>query len=105
MHQLKSDLICEIIRNSQSNLLEKRKAAAEISSDEYEKDVTDWVCNNARNYREHFCCVLENYSFQKLSEILKELSCTNKDLEEIVNGNQVLSDRNFEQNSANPESD
>ncbi len=87
MHQVKSDLICEIIRTSQTNLLEKKKLNADDDSDEYERDVTDWIRNNARYYREHFCGVLESYSCIKLSEILKELAYTQKDLEQILNGN------------------
>lgn len=105
MHQVKSDLICEIIRASQTNLLEKKSFDAEYGSDEYERNVMDWVRNNARIYREHFRETLAACSCSRLSEILKELTYTQKDLEEIFDGNQVLSDQKIERNSVTPEND
>ena len=105
MNQVKSDLICEIIRNSQSNLLEKKKLNYDINSDDYEKNVTEWVRDNARYYREHFASVLDSLSCGKLGEILKEISDTQKDLEEILDSNKVSTNKNIEQKSVNPESD
>ncbi|MGV7220142.1 MAG: hypothetical protein ACQ9MH_01305 [Nitrospinales bacterium] len=105
MNQVKSDLICEIIRNSQSNLLEKKKLNYDISSEDYEKNVTEWVRDNARYYREHFANVLESFSCVKLGEILKVISDTQKDLEEILDSNELSTNENIEQKSVNPESD
>jgi len=105
MNQVKSDLICEIIRNSQSNLLEKKKLNYDINSDDYEKNVTEWVRNNARYYREHFASVLDSFSCGKLGEILKEISGTQKDLEEILGSKEVSKNENIEQKSVNSESD
>lgn len=105
MNQVKSDLICEIIRNSQSNLLDKKKLNYDIDSDDYEKNVTEWVRDNARYYREHFASVLDSFSCGKLGEILKEILDTKKDLEEILESTEVSNDKNIEQKSVNPESD
>ena len=105
MHQVKSDLICEIIRTSQTHLLEKKKLNAKNGSGDSDQCITDWVCKNARYYREHYGEALEAYSCKELSEILKELTCSKKDLEEMLDGNQVLSSRKNEQNPVNPESD
>ena len=105
MHQVKSDLICEIIRNSQTNLLEKKKFATKGGSEDYEQCVTDWVCKNARHYREHYCDVLAAYSCEELSKILKELTYSQKDLEEMLGENQIASDQKIKQNPVNPESD
>ena len=101
MNQVKSDLICEIIRNSQSNLLDKKKLNYDIDSDDYEKNVTEWVRDNARYYREHFASVLDSFSCGKLGEILKETSDTKKDLEEILESTEVSNDKNIEQKSVN----
>ena len=105
MNQVKSDLICEIIRNSQSNLLEKKKLNYDINSEDYEKNVTEWVRDNARYYREHFASVLDSFSCGKLGAILKEISDTQKDLEEILDSNELSTNKNIEQKSVNPESD
>jgi hypothetical protein len=105
MNQVKSDLICEIIRNSQSNLLEKKKLNYDIDSDDYEKNVTEWVRDNARYYREHFASVLDSFSCGKLGEILKEISDSQKDLEEILGNDEVSTNEKIEQKSVNPESD
>jgi hypothetical protein len=105
MNQVKSDLICEIIRNSQSNLLEKKKLNYDVNSDDYEKNVTEWVRDNARYYREHFASVLDSFSCGKLGEILKEISDTQKDLEEILDNEELSTNKNIEQKSVNPESD
>ena len=105
MNQVKSDLICEIIRNSQSNLLEKKKLNYDIDSDDYEKNVTEWVRDNAKYYREHFASVLDSLSCVKLGEILKEISGSQKDLEEILSSDEVSTNENIEQKSVNPKSD
>jgi hypothetical protein len=105
MNQVKSDLICEIIRNSQSNLLEKIKLNYDINSEDYEKNVTEWVRDNARYYREHFASVLDSFSCGKLGELLKEISSSQKDLEEILDSKEVSTNQKFEQKSVNPESD
>jgi len=104
MQQIKSDLICEIIRASQTNLLEKKKRAAENSSDD-DRCVTDWIFKNARHYRERFCEELESCTCKELSDILKELTHSKTDLEEMLAENQVLSGWKNRQNPLNPEGD
>ena len=105
MQQVKSDLICEIIRASQTNLLEKKKLNAKNGPDDNDRCVTDWIFKNARYYREHFCAELESCTCKELSEILKELTHSKTDLEEMLAENQVLSGRKIKQNPANPEGD
>ncbi len=103
MQQIKSDLICEIIRASQTNLLEKKKRAAENGSDDDDRCVTDWILKHARHYRERFCEELESCACKELSEILKELTHSKTDLEEMLAENQVLSGWKNRQNPLNPE--
>ena len=86
-------------------MLDKKKLNYDIDSDDYEKNVTEWVRDNARYYREHFASVLDSFSCGKLGEILKETSDTKKDLEEILESTEVSNDKNIEQKSVNPESD
>ena len=60
MRRFKDDLVCEIIRVSQKNLLDKKKAEC---SEESENDVViDWIRCNAANYREDFKDCLASYS-------------------------------------------
>ncbi|NIQ01743.1 MAG: hypothetical protein GWM98_16255, partial [Nitrospinaceae bacterium] len=49
MSQIKDDLICEIIRISQTNLLGKK--TAESREDPGEGNVLEWIKNNAASYR------------------------------------------------------
>jgi len=84
MTQIKSDLICEIIRKSQTHFLEKKGWTAN-GSEECQECVLEWVKNNARGYRDYYKHQLESYSTGELSEILKSLNETDKDLRDILN--------------------
>jgi predicted house-cleaning noncanonical NTP pyrophosphatase (MazG superfamily) len=84
MTQIKSDLICEIIRKSQTRFLNKKGWTAE-RSEVCEQSVLEWVKNNAGGYRNHYKQQLEAYSTGELSEFLKCLNETDKDLEDILN--------------------
>jgi hypothetical protein len=84
MTQIKSDLICEIIRKSQTQFLNKKGWAAD-HSEACEQSVLEWVKNNACGYRNHYKQQLEAYSTGELSEILKSLNGSDKDLNDILN--------------------
>ena len=84
MSRIKADLICEIIRLSQTNLLDKK--CANMSCDTQEQVAGDWVRKNAADYRLDFQSRLEVYSATRLGEILKDLTGTGKDLNEILEG-------------------
>lgn len=84
MSPLKADLICEIIRKSQCNLLEKKGFHKTNGNDNCEEQVLFWVRHNAREYREHFRCCLEALSTSELGDILKNVATTGKDLNEIL---------------------
>jgi hypothetical protein len=84
MSRIKADLICEIIRLSQTNLLDKK--CANMSCDTQEQVAVDWVRKNAADYRLVFQSRLEVYSTTRLGEILKDLTGTGKDLNEILEG-------------------
>ena len=84
MSLIKADLICEIIRLSQTNLLDKK--CANMSCDTQEQVAVDWVRKNAADYRVGFQSKLEVYSATRLGEILKDLTDTGKDLNDIFEG-------------------
>ena len=84
MSLIKADLICEIIRLSQTNLLDKK--CANMSCDTQEQVAVDWVRKNAADYRVNFQSKLEVYSATRLGEIFKDLTDTGKDLNEILEG-------------------
>ena len=84
MTQIKSDLICEIIRKSQTRFLNKKGWTAE-RSEACEQSVLEWVKNNACGYRNHYKQQLGAYSTGELSEILKDLNASDKDLNDILN--------------------
>ena len=77
-------MICEIIRLSQTNLLDKK--CANMSFETQEQAAVDWIRKNAANYRVDFQSRLEVYSASKLGEILKDLTETGKDLSDILEG-------------------
>jgi hypothetical protein len=87
MSRIKADLICEIIRLSQTNLLDKK--CANMSCDTQEQVAVDWVRKNAADYRVNFQSKLEVYSATRLGEILKDLTGTGKDLNEILEGIEI----------------
>jgi hypothetical protein len=84
MSRIKADLICEIIRLSQTNLLDKK--CANMSCDTQEQVAVDWIRKNAADYRVDFQSRLEAYSATRLGEILKNLTDTGKDLKDILEG-------------------
>ena len=84
MSQIKDDLICEIIRVSQTNLLGREQSQAEDSCGE--DSVVDWIKNNAANYRESFMVSLDAFSAKELGDILNKLTGTGKDLNQVLEG-------------------
>ncbi len=82
MNQIKADLISEIIRISQTNLL-GRKRANEGGVDE--QCVVDWIKENAANYRTQFETRLDPLSASELGDLLNTLTCSGKDLSEVLN--------------------
>ena len=82
MNRIKDDLVCEVIRVSQTNLLGKKKA--ECNEDSDDGVVVDWIRCNAANYRESFKECLGSYSTAELGDMLSELTQSKKDLSEIL---------------------
>ena len=82
MSRIKEDLVCEIIRVSQTNLLDKKKA--ECSKESENNVVMDWIQSNAASYREGFKECLDSYSAADLGDMLSELTQSKKDLSEIL---------------------
>jgi hypothetical protein len=85
MSQIKEDLICEIIRLSQTNLLDKK--CANMSCETQEQVAVDWVRKNAADYRVENHTRLDIFSASRLGEILKDITENGKDLNEILNEN------------------
>jgi len=84
MSRIKDDLICEIIRVSQTNLLGRKQSQAKVSGGE--DGVVDWIKNNAANYRESFMVSLDAFSARELGDILSKLAGSGKDLNQILEG-------------------
>tara|TARA_B100000029_G_scaffold505657_1_gene586708 strand:- start:550 stop:807 length:258 start_codon:yes stop_codon:yes gene_type:complete len=84
MSQVKEDLICEIIRLSQTNLLDKK--CANQNRETQEQIAVEWVRKNAADYRSDFQSRLSTFPASKLGEILKTLSNSGKDLNDILEG-------------------
>ena len=82
MNQVKEDLICEIIRLSQTNLLDKK--CSNQNEEKKERIVVDWIRKNAADYRSDYQSRLDVFTASKLGEILKTLSNSEKDLSEIL---------------------
>lgn len=82
MSRVKEDLVCEIIRVSQTNVLGKKKAESSEESEDH--IVMDWIRRNAANYRESFKECLDSYSAGELGDMLSELTQSKKDLSEIL---------------------
>ena len=82
MSRIKDDLVCEIIRISQTNLLGRKKAECRGSS--ADDVVMDWIRCNAASYRENFKECLGSYSAAELGEMLSELTQSEKDLSDIL---------------------
>jgi len=84
MSQIKEDLICEIIRLSQTNLRDKK--CADLNCEAQEQTAVDWIRQNAADYRTDFQSRLDIFPASKLGEILKTLSNSRKDLSVILEG-------------------
>jgi hypothetical protein len=84
MKQFKEDLICEIIRLSQTNLLDKK--CSNQNEEKKERIVVDWIRKNAADYRSDYQSRLDVFTASKLGEILRTLSSSEKDLSEILEG-------------------
>ena len=84
MSRIKDDLICEIIRVSQTNLLGREQSQSEASGEE--DGVVVWIKNNAANYRESFMVSLDAFSASELGDILSKLTGSGKDLNQILEG-------------------
>ena len=84
MSQVKEDLICEIIRLSQTNLLDKK--CANQNRETQEQIAVEWIRKNAADYRSDFQSRLNAFAASKLGEILKTLSNSEKDLSDILEG-------------------
>jgi hypothetical protein len=55
-----------------------------MSCETQEQVAVDWIRKNAANYRVDFHSRLDSYSASKLGEILKALTGTGKDLNDIL---------------------
>ena len=79
MSKIKDDLVCEIIRVSQTNLLDKKKTEC---SKESENDVVmDWIRGNAASYREDFKeCFTDSLQRAEFRQLLIELLSRENDL-------------------------
>ncbi len=84
MSRIKDDLICEIIRVSQTNLLGRKQSTEGNSGGE--EGVLEWIKNNAANYRESFKVSLDAFSARELGDILSKLTGTGKDLNQVLEG-------------------
>jgi len=84
MSRIKDDLICEIIRVSQTNLLGRKQS--QIEGSEGEEGVIDWIKNNAASYRESFMVSLNAFSARELGDILSKLTGSGKDLNQVLEG-------------------
>ncbi len=84
MSRIKDDLICEIIRVSQTNLLGRKQSQTEGSGGE--EGVVDWIKKNAANYRKSFMVSLDAFSARELGDILSKLTETGKDLNQVLEG-------------------
>ena len=81
MSRIKDDLVCEIIRVSQTNLLAKKKA--ECSEESGDDIIMEWIRRNAASYREDYKECLNSYSSVELGDMLNTLTHSRKDLGEI----------------------
>ena len=84
MSRIKDDLICEIIRVSQTNLLGRKQSQTESSG--AEDGVVEWIKKNAANYRESFMVSLDAFSARELGDILSKLTGSGKDLNQVLEG-------------------
>ena len=82
MSRIKDDLVCEIIRVSQTNLLARKKTeSTEESGDEI---VMKWIQSNAASYRNKYQECLDSYSALELGDMLSRLTQSKTGLDEIL---------------------
>ena len=82
MSRIKDDLVCEIIRISQTNLLARKKN--ECSDGSGDDAVMKWIQCNAVSYRENYKECLDSYSAVELGDMLSMLTQSKKYLDEIL---------------------
>ncbi len=82
MNRVKDDLVSEIIRVSQTNLLARKKT--ECSEENGDDAVMEWIRRNAASYRESYKECLESYSAVELGDMLNILTQSKKDLDEVL---------------------
>lgn len=98
MSQIKDDLICEIIRLSQTNLLLKKGAVPDPGGED-DSGVVEWIRNNAAPYRQHFVLKLETLSSAELGDLLKQLRGSEKNLDEILSMGSLYNERGSVKNN------
>ena len=81
MSRIKDDLVCEIIRVSQTNLLAKKKA--ECTEESGDDAIIEWIRCNAASYRKDYKECLNSHSSVELGDMLNMLTNSSKDLGEI----------------------
>ena len=81
MSRIKEDLVCEIIRISQTNLLAKKKA--ECTEESGDETILEWIRCNAANYRRDYKECLDSYSSVELGDMLNMMTHSKKDLSDI----------------------
>ena len=82
MNRVKDDLVSEIIRVSQTNLLARKKTeCGERNGDDI---VMEWIRCNAASYRESYEEYLAPYSAVELGDMLNILTQSKKDLDEVL---------------------
>ena len=80
--RIKDDLVCEIIRVSQTNLLARKKnESTEESGDDA---VIKWIQSNAAGYRSKYQDCLDSYSTLELGDMLNRLTQSKTDLDKIL---------------------
>ena len=80
--RIKDDLVCEIIRVSQTNLLARKKnESTEESGDDA---VIKWIQSNAASYRSKYEDCLDSYSALELGDMLSRLTQSQVDLDKIL---------------------
>ena len=82
MSRIKDDLVCEIIRISQTNLLARKKN--ECTDGSGDDAVIKWIQCKAVIYRENYKECLDSYSAVELGDMLSMLTQSKKDLDEIL---------------------
>jgi len=80
--RIKDDLVCEIIRVSQTNLLARKKT--ESTEESGDDAVIKWIQSNAASYRSKYEDCLDSYSALELGDMLSRLTQSKTDLDKIL---------------------